>query len=197
MNYRPAALATGPVAVLSLVLLVVTLVVEGAESDLAIAESPIAVASSVGAMAGLMLLALALFRFMQELEPLREGLGLIGSNLAMVGILLGIGGAWSMVFVLPGLAAMDAGREIAASGIPLVQAGFIASFIVLAIGWLLTAVSLVRSRAVPRWTAVLLLVGAVICIVPLPSRFFLIAIAVTVIEVKVLSQRRPEAVLVG
>jgi len=194
MNFRPAALAAGPVALLSLVLLVVTFAVEGFDSDLAIAESPIAIASSVCALTGLILLAFALFRFMHGFEPLQEGLGLVGSNLAMVGTLLGVGGAWSMVFVLPGLAAMDAGQEIASSGIPLVQAGFIASFIVLAVGWLLTAVSLLRSRAVPRWTAILLLVGAVICIVPLPSRFFLIAIAVSVIEARTLRHRKDEAV---
>mgnify|MGYP006181398285 CR=1 FL=1 len=35
-------------------------------------------------------------------------------TLAVVGTLLGVGGAWSMVFVLPGLAHMDgAGAEIA------------------------------------------------------------------------------------
>ncbi|MGH3456878.1 hypothetical protein [Aeromicrobium sp.] len=200
MNFRPAALAAGPVTVLSLVLLVLTFAVEGFESDLAIAESPIAIAASVCAMAGLMLLAFALFRFMNELPSLREGLGLVGSNLAMVGTLLSVGGAWSMVFVLPGLAGMEAGREIASSGIPLVQAGFIASFIILAIGWLLTAVSLVRSDAVPRWTAILLLVGALICILPLPSRFFVIAIAVSVIEWNALGRqdsRRDRQVPVG
>lgn len=187
MNYRPAALAAGPVTVLGLVLLVVTLAVEGFDSDLAIAESPLAVAASVCAMAGLILLTLGLFRFVQTLEPLRDGIGLVGANIALVGTLLGIGGSWSMVFVLPGLAATATGEEIVRSGIPLVQAGYISAFVVLALGWLLVAVSLLRSTAVPRWTAVLLLVGAVLCILPLPSRFFLVAVAVSALEARALA----------
>lgn len=189
MNFRSAALASGPVALLSLALLVVTFVVEGFESDLAIAQSPIAIASSVCAMVGLILLVFALFRFTQQFPPLGEGFGLVAATIAMVATLVSIGGAWSMVFVLPGLARMDgAGAEIAQSGIPLVMAGFIASFIMMAVGWLLTGICLLRSRAVPRWAAVFLIVGAVLCIAPLPSRFFVIALAVTVIEAKVLSR---------
>jgi hypothetical protein len=190
MNLRPAALATGPLTLLSLLLLVVTFVVEGFDSDLAIAKSPYAIAASVCAMVGLMLLVLALFRLSQEFAGLREGVGQIGVWLAMIGTLLGIGGAWSMVFVLPGLAHMDgAGAEIAGSGIPLVQTGFIASYIIMAIGWLLTGVGLRHSGDVPRWAAVALIVGAIFCIAPLPSRFFLIALVVTAIESKILGRR--------
>lgn len=190
MNLRPAALATGPLTLLSLLLLVVTFVVEGFDSDLAIAKSPYAIAAAVCGMVGLMLLALAMLRFSQEFASLREGVGQAGVWLATIGTFLGIGGAWSMVFVLPGLAHMDgAGAEIAGSGIPLVQAGFIASFITMAIGWLLTGVGLLRSGDVPRWAAVALLVGAIFCIAPLPSRFFVIALVVTAIEAKVIGRR--------
>jgi hypothetical protein len=190
MNLRPAALATGPLALLSLLLLLVTFIVEGFDSDLAIARSPYAIAASVCATGGLMLLVLALFRLSQEFTGLRVGVGLAGVWLATIGTLLGVGGAWSMVFVLPGLAHMDgAGAEIAGSGIPLVQAGFIASYIIMAIGWLLVGVGLLRSGDVPRWVAVALVVGAVFCVAPLPSRFFVIALAVTLIESKVLGRR--------
>lgn len=192
MNLRPAALATGPLTLLSLLLLVVTFVVEGFDSDLAIAKSPYAIAASVCAMIGLMLLVLALFRFSQEFAGLREGVGQIGVWLAMIGTLLGVGGAWSMVFVLPGLAHMDgAGAEIASSGVPLVQAGYIASFIIMAIGWLLTGIGLTRSGGVPRWAGVALIVGALFCIAPLPSRFFVIAMVVTAIELKVIRHSTP------
>lgn len=185
MNLRPAALATGPITVLSLVLLVITFAIEGFDSDLAIATSPYAIASSVCAMVGLMLLVLALFHLVQQLGPLQRGLGLVGSTIAMVGTLLATGGAWSMVFVVPGLASMEgAGAELVTSGIPLVQAGFIGGFFILAIGWLLTGVSLLRSGAVPRWAAVTVIVGALICIVPLPSRFFVVTLAVSLIEAR-------------
>lgn len=190
MNLRPAALATGPLCLLSLVLLVVTFVVEGFESDLAIAKSPYAIAASVCAMVGLMLLALALVRLNQELPSLREGTGLTGTWIAMIGTLIGVGGAWSMVFVLPGLAHMDgAGAEVATSGVPLVQAGFIASYIVMAIGWLIVGIALLRSGDVPRGTAIAVIVGALLCIAPLPSRFFVIALAVTALEARTLGRQ--------
>src|SRR5690606_34696808 len=121
----------------------------------------------------LMLLVLALLRLSQEFAGLREGVGRVGVWLATLGTLLGVGGAWSMVFVQPGLAAMDgAGAEIAATGIPLVQVGYIASYLVMAIGWLLTGVGLRRGGDAPRWATVALIVGAIFCIAPLPSRFF-------------------------
>lgn len=95
-----------------------------------------------------------------------------------------------MVFVQPGLAAMGgAGAEIAGSGIPLVQAGSIASYLVMAIGWLLIGVGLLRSGEAPRWAGVALVVGAVFCIAPLPTRFFVVALVVTAIELKVLGRR--------
>lgn len=190
MNLRPAALATGPLSLLSLLLLVVTFVVEGFESDLAIAKSPYAIAASVCALVSLMLLVLALFQLSQEFAGLREGVGQAGVWLAMIGTLLGVGGVWNMVFVLPGLVHMDAaGAEIASSGIPLVQAGFIASFITMAIGWLLTGIGLLRSGDAPRWAAVALIVGALFCIAPLPTRFVVIALAVTALELKVIGRR--------
>ena len=142
-------------------------------------------------LVGLMLLALALVRLNQELPSLREGAGLTGTWIAMIGTLLGVGGAWSMVFVLPGLAHMegDAGPEIAASGVPLVQAGFIASYIIMAIGWLVIGIALLRGGDVPRWVGVTVIVGALICIAPLPSRFFVIALAVTALESRVIGRR--------
>jgi hypothetical protein len=191
MNLRPAALATGPLSLLSLVLLVLTFVVEGFDSDLAIAKSPYAIAAAVCGMVSVMLLALAIFRLTSEFAGLRSGVGQAGAWMAMVGTLLGVGGAWSMVFVLPGLAHMEgAGAEVATSGVPLVQVGYIASFIIMAVGWLLIGVGLLRSGEVPRWAAVTVIVGALVCIVPLPSRFFVIALAVTAIEARSIGSAR-------
>lgn len=192
MNYRPAALATGPVSLLALVLFIVAVGVEGFESDLALARSPIASASSVVGLLGLILLLMALLHMTTQCGSLREGLGRVGAGIAMLGTLLAIGGQWSMVFVVPGLARMDdATAEVTTAGIPLVVAGFIVSFIILAIGWLLMAVALLRGQEVPRWAAVFLLVAAVLCIAPLPVRFFAIALAVSAIELRSPVRLRP------
>ena len=189
MNDRPAALAPGPVSLLALLLFVTAAVVEGFESDLALARSPIASASSVAGLIGLILLVIALVGMAQRFASLQAGVGRVGVGIALVGTLLSIGGQWSTVFVVPGLARMDdATAEATTSGIPLVVAGFIASFLVLALGWILIAVALLKDEGVPRWAGVFLLVAAVICIVPLPARFFLIAVAVSMIEGRVASR---------
>lgn len=189
MNHRQASLAAGPVTLAALLLLMAGLATQGSESDLDIVLSPLFVASSVCAMIGLILIAFALVRFVSELEALQTGVGRLGSGIAFVGTMLAIGGSWSMVFVLPGLARMDGTAASAAeNGIPLVVAGYIVSFVVLAIGWLIVGVALLRSHEVPRGVAIFFIVGALICIAPLPARFFVIALAITVLEARVLGR---------
>lgn len=59
-----------------------------------------------------------------------------------------------------------------------VPPSFIFSGLVMGVCGLVVAVGLRRAAVVPGWTTVLLIVGSVVTMVPLPSRFFLLAIAI-------------------
>ena len=189
MNYRPAALAAGPVSLASLLLLIAAIATLGSGTDADLALDPLAIASSIASVVGLVLLAFALLRFVHEIDALQQGIGRLGAGIAFVGTMLAIGGAWSMVFVMTGLARMGGGAaDAAAEGIPLVIVGYILSFVTLAIGWLLVGIALARSGEVPRGAATFFIVGAVLCVAPLPARFFVIALAVTYLEARVLTR---------
>ena len=105
--------------------------------------------------------------------------GLLGFLAALVGTVLAAGGAWSYVFVLPYLAADAPSLADESSGSVLV--GFVASYAVMSLGWLLFAVACRRSRGLPRWATTLLAIGALVTVVPMPSRTLLLAIAVACI----------------
>lgn len=193
MNYRPAALAAGPVSLASLLLLIAAIATLGSGTDADLALDPLAIASSIASVAGLILLAFALLRLVHELDALKHGIGRLGAGIAFVGTMLAIGGAWSMVFVMTGLARMGGGAaDAAAEGIPLVIVGYVLSFVTLAIGWLLIGIALVRGGEVPRGAAIFFIVGAVLCVAPLPARFFVIALAVTYLEARVLTRSAGE-----
>ena len=169
---RPAVLAAGPLAVLSFVMLIAAVATAGS-GMVAVEKSPIAVASSVAGLAAIVLTALAVAYLALTLPALRHGIGWVGVLVLATGVLLGAGGQWSMVFVVPALA--EAAPELLATGLGPVLAGFVVSFLTLAVGGILTGVALIRSKAVPRWSAVPVLVGGLVCVAPLPARFFVLA----------------------
>ena len=105
------------------------------------------------------------------------GLGHVGLFVALSGAAMSVGGVWSQVFVTPYLIA-EAPQLLEQSS-PSVLAGYILSYNLLGLGALLFSIATLLSRAFPRWTSVLDIAGAVICVGPLPSRFFLFAVAVT------------------
>ncbi len=55
------------------------------------------------------------------------------------------------------------------------------SFSLAGLGWLLVALRLRRDRTLPRRVVTLLLVGAVLFVVPLPGRWVLVAIALSLL----------------
>jgi hypothetical protein len=168
---RPAALVAGPAAVVSLVLLVGGLIVDGGAG---LDTSPLAVASSA-------LLLLALFGLaataLCALVALRDaGRGVAGAAVATVGSVLVAGGAWTALFVLPALAARA--PAVLDQGLGSVVVGYIASYVVFSIGWVWTAVALIRARLVPTALGVLLAVGGALAFVPAPEAFRLVLVSV-------------------
>ena len=109
----------------------------------------------------------------------RHRAGHAGFVVALVGTVLAAGETRDQVFAVPFLAdeapsALDAG----ASGSLL--AGYLISYLALAAGWGLYAVSLLRARVVPRAGAVVMLAGAVFAILPSPTAIRLLPLAIGV-----------------
>lgn len=169
---RPLALAAGPTAVAALALFFVALAVHGDDVG-AISRGVLGVTANVLALVSLLLLLVALGRL-----ALRHALherGLTAVLVAGAGTVLAAGGAWAQLVLLPVLA-VEA-PDVASGGATLLTAGYVVSFLVLGLGWLLVGL---RLRA--DGTAVgLLLAGAAFAITPLPTRWFLLAVAVSVL----------------
>ena len=87
-----------------------------------------------------------------------------------------VGATSTLALVVPTLA--DRAPDIANDPPVAVPVTFIVSGLVSGICALVVAVGLRRSGLVPRGATTLLMVGAVVTMVPLPSRFFLLAFAV-------------------
>jgi hypothetical protein len=96
---------------------------------------------------------------------------------ATIGTILVAGGYWSSVFVQPGLAHVAPGAV--RDGIGSVTAGFVVSYLLMGLGWVLTAIALLRTRmlGVSGWFVI---VAALVAISPLPFRYLPIAVAVSV-----------------
>jgi hypothetical protein len=168
---RPAAVVAGPAAAVALALLVVGLVTEG---EAGVETSPLAIASSsllLVALVGIGAAALAaLGRFRDA------GRGTTGAVVALLGTVLVVGGGGAPLFVLPALA--ESAPAVLESGLPSVQIGYIASYVVFTIGWVWTGVGLLRARLVPTWLGVLVAVCGALAFVPAPEAFRLLPIAV-------------------
>ena len=95
---------------------------------------------------------------------------------ALVGTVLGAGGYWTYVFVLPELS--ERAPSVADQSSGSVLAGFFVTFLIMGLGWLLFAVASMRTGVFPAWAVGLLMVGALVTIVPLPSRTLLLSLAV-------------------
>ena len=166
-SLRPLALLAGPAVIAGLLLAVAA----AATARGPVEASPLATASTALVLVGLLATgALAV-------SLLGRGAGPV---VALLGTVLVAGGEWASLFVLPGLS--TAAPHLLESGsLPGVPIGFVASYAVFAVGWGITAVGLLRARAVPRWTAVLLLAGAVLSMVPTlePARLLVLSCAVS------------------
>lgn len=98
--------------------------------------------------------------------------GLVGFLIAFVGTMLLAGFDWASVFIAPALA--TEAPEFLDAGPP---PGLIPTFVIFAVGWLLFGIATLRGQVYPRWAAILLIVGAVILILPLPLTSIVFAVA--------------------
>ena len=110
-------------------------------------------------------------------------MGLTGFFLALVGTAMAVGALWSQVFVVPRLA--EAAPTVVDTAGGSVLAGFLFSFLLFGVGWVVFGLATLRTGVFLRWAAILLNVGAVVSILPLPSRALVLEVAVAWL------QRRP------
>lgn len=175
---RQAAKASGPLGVIALISFIGSLVATGGDS-LELATSPFSIAASVVGVTALIALTIGMFSTAADQPVLQAGSGRVGWLIALIGTVLAAGGQWAQLFVLPGLA--GPAPDLATNGIGSVVAGYIASYIVLGVGWLIVGITLLRSGSATKGIAWFLIVGAVLCIPPLPVRFVFVAVAVSLL----------------
>lgn len=103
-------------------------------------------------------------------------LGLLAFLVAFVGTTLVAGAFWAQEFFAPTVAGV-APEVLNGEQAGWLNLGFIASFSLFALGWLLFGASTLRARVHPRWAAVLLMVGAVLIFLPLPASSVVYSVA--------------------
>jgi hypothetical protein len=167
-----AAITSAVLALLSFVLYLV--VVGGGRLSEAATSAAFFLPSGAQLLAMALLLIGLVALFVRQAEAF-GALGLTGFVLALLGTTLAAGASWSQVFVVPRLA--EVAPAVADQGTGSVLAGFLLSFLLFGVGWLVFGAATLRTRLFPRWAVILLIVGAVISIVPLPSRALIIEIA--------------------
>lgn len=165
-----AALVGGVLLVVAELLALPTLNVE-AFSETATTTSYII--QQLAYLLGVALVLLGLFGLYVRQSEAAGALGLIGFLVAFFGTVLIAGFMWASTFIAPFLA--DTAPELLDEGPP---PGLFLSAITFALGWLLFAVGTLRARVYPRAAAILLIVGAVVVILPLPFTNVVFAVAV-------------------
>ena len=86
------------------------------------------------------------------------------------------GGTWAALFVVPALAA-QAPRALEQELVGVVV-GYIALYVVFALGWAWTGLTLIRAGLVPTWLGVLTVVAAALAFMPSPEPIPLLLIGV-------------------
>jgi len=120
---------------------------------------------------------------------MNNALGLAGFLVALVGTGLFVGMFWTLAFVVPS-AAIEAPAFLDAEETagPL-DMGFMLSGIAVAVGWALFGVATLRARVFPRRAAIVLIVGALLTVLPLPATTLLIDVAVAWLGLSLLSEQ--------
>lgn len=174
---RTALLAklAGPAAVAALVLFFTALAVHGDDVG-AISRGGLGVTANALALLSLLLLLVGLARLAARPSL---GAGSVPVLLAGAGTVLAAGGAWTQLVLLPVLA-VEA-PQVADGGAGLLTAGYVVSFLLCGLGWLAVGLRLRGDAELSPGRVRLLLVGAVLLLAPLPTRWFLLAVAVSLL----------------
>jgi hypothetical protein len=101
--------------------------------------------------------------------------------LMLVGTGLVLGAQWTQTLVLPAIARV-APAAVVEPHTPIV-AGFVLSHLVLAIGTIVYGLRVRRLGRAASWKTALLVVGGLVALLPLPSRYFLVALAMSALAV--------------
>ncbi len=102
-------------------------------------------------------------------------LGLAGFLVAFLGTALVTGLLWAALFIVPALAVEVPAFLDEVEGPP---PGFFLTLITFGVGWLLFGIATLLARVYPRIPVILLMIGAVIVVLPLPFTGIVFAIAV-------------------
>jgi hypothetical protein len=172
---RTAFLMAGPLAVVSIALVIAAASVTGGDA-VKMAANGLGIASSITALAALIAMLFGLVALPAQVPLLRHGFGRLATIVAALGTILTAGGYWSSVFVQPGLAHVD--PDAVRTGITTVTAGFIASYMVMGLGWALVAIALLRAKLI-RISGWFLVLTSVLAISPAPFRYLPLAVAIT------------------
>lgn len=125
---------------------------------------------------GALLLLVAVVGLYARQSEAAGALGLTGFLAALIGTGLIVGMVWTNTFVPPALA-VEAPAVLDAEPAGSLAFGFMFSSIVFGLSWALFGVAMLRARVYPRVAAILLIIGALIVIVPLPATGLLIEAA--------------------
>ncbi|MFA9443748.1 hypothetical protein [Egicoccus sp. AB-alg6-2] len=174
---RSVAMWAGPLAIASVVLVI------GAEVTSPGMLNPVGTAGAVaGLLAGVALVigTVGLHVGRGAGDTVRRGD--IPFLVMLAGGVLAAGGMWDMVFTLPVLAAHA--PALLEQAHPSVLAGFLLSYGTLGAGALAWTISMRRQQRLTAADARWLVAGSVVCFTPLPTRFFLLAVAVSIVAAR-------------
>jgi hypothetical protein len=122
---------------------------------------------------GVMLLLVGLVGLYARQSQPAGALGFVGFLVAFAGTVLVAGFLWASIFIAPVLA--TEAPELLDAGPP---PGLFLAGITCGVGWLLFGIAALRARVYPRWATILLIVGAVLFVLPLPLTAIVLSVAV-------------------
>jgi hypothetical protein len=125
---------------------------------------------------GALLLLVALVGLYARQSEAAGVLGLVGFLVALIGTGLLVGTFWTNAFIPPALA-VQAPAILDGEPAGSLAFGFILSTTVFGLSWALFGVAMFRARVYPRAATILLIIGALLLILPLPATGFVLEAA--------------------
>jgi hypothetical protein len=181
---RLGAVSCVAAAILALAALAGFLAVVGSDQIADAARSAAFYIPATAAFGSAVLLGLGLVGLYLHQEERFGGLGAVGFGIALLGTIAAAGAQWTYVFVVPHFAPVV--PEMINESTGSVLAGFVLSYAILALGWILFGLATLRAGIFPRWAALLVVAGAAIAFLPLPSRTLVLAVAVAILGLRLL-----------
>ena len=173
---RGAAYSAGVTGAASLVLALGSEIVGGET----LMDSPVATLAGWLGYIGAALLVLGIAGFIVRFTRELPAGAVVAASVMLFATAITVGSSATLALLVPSLA--EAAPELAASPPAVVPATFILSGAVMGICGVVVAAGLRRSAPwLPRAAQALLIAGSVVAVLPLPSRYFVLALAVAVL----------------